>query len=126
MFVNISNHPSEKWGKAQLEAAMEYGDIVDIPFPNVKPEATCEEVRAMAEKLRLTIEQLEEVSGKDVKMIHLVGEPTLTVAAISLLIHKYHICTSTTKRIVTENADGTITKAFEFVKFREYETLSWW
>ena len=32
MFINFSNHPSEAWGKAQLNAAMEYGEVIDIPF----------------------------------------------------------------------------------------------
>ena len=37
MFINFSNHPSEAWGKTQLNAAMEYGEVIDIPFPAVNP-----------------------------------------------------------------------------------------
>ena len=35
-FVNISNHPSSKWGDAQKGAALRMGygiELFDIPFP---------------------------------------------------------------------------------------------
>ena len=35
MFINFSNHPSDAWGEVQLNAAMEYGDVMDVPFPAV-------------------------------------------------------------------------------------------
>ncbi len=39
-FINLTNHPSTKWGADQLAAAKKYGNIVDIPFPAVDPEAS--------------------------------------------------------------------------------------
>ena len=35
VFVNFTNHPSETWEEKQIEAAHQYGKIVDLPFPNV-------------------------------------------------------------------------------------------
>ena len=30
MFINLTNHPSDKWSESQRKAAEEYGEIVDI------------------------------------------------------------------------------------------------
>ena len=35
MFINISNHPSDKWSEEMIEAAQQYGQVIDIAFPNV-------------------------------------------------------------------------------------------
>lgn len=37
MLINCSNHPSRLWGDPQKEAAKVYGEIMDIPFPQVNP-----------------------------------------------------------------------------------------
>lgn len=50
MFVNFSNHPIEKWGERQLEAAKHYGEIVDIAFPHVDPECSTEKIKEIAEE----------------------------------------------------------------------------
>ena len=44
IFNNFSNHPSKAWGKTQLNAAMEYGEVIDIPFPAVNPYSNKEEI----------------------------------------------------------------------------------
>lgn len=46
IFINVSNHPSTRWDAEQMAAAG--GHVVDVPFPNVPPEATEEEVAAIA------------------------------------------------------------------------------
>ena len=48
MFINFSNHASTRWGVPQKQAAKKYGEIVDVQFPNVNPEATSEEVHELA------------------------------------------------------------------------------
>ena len=121
MFVNISNHPSSGWGEEQLESAREYGTVADLPFPNVNPEAGPLEVRDIAKELLDGVHELQRRYGEPCTMIHLVGEPTLTFAAVNLfLAHGFKVCTSTTERISVENADGTTTRRFAFVRFREY------
>ena len=37
MFVNFTKHPSGSWGAAQRRAAQVYGEILDLPFPDVPP-----------------------------------------------------------------------------------------
>lgn len=49
MFINFSNHTSKAWGKAQLNAAMEYGEVIDIPFPAVNPYSNKEEIYKICE-----------------------------------------------------------------------------
>lgn len=49
MFINFSNHPSEAWGKTQLNAAMEYGEVIDIPFPAVNLYSNEEEIYKICE-----------------------------------------------------------------------------
>ena len=38
IFINCSNHPSRYWSREQIEAAEQYGEVVDIRFPIVDPE----------------------------------------------------------------------------------------
>lgn len=119
--VNISNHPSTKWGDRQLDAAKEWccGKVIDIPFPLVPPTFTPEEVEALAKTLA------DKVTTLGCSTVHVMGESGLVFALVSLFypagIQAIH---STTERKVVEKTeeDGTVTKTavFEFVKFRAY------
>ena len=33
IFINFSNHPSDRWDDKQKKASEQYGRIKDIPFP---------------------------------------------------------------------------------------------
>ena len=46
MFINLSNHPHSGWLPEQLEAAEHYGEVVDLPFPQIPPQMTGEELDA--------------------------------------------------------------------------------
>ena len=59
MFINFSNHASTRWGVPQKQAAKKYGEIVDVQFPNVNPEATSEEVHELA---RVCAEKIMEMN----------------------------------------------------------------
>ena len=50
MFINHTNHLSQYWSHAQLTAACEYGDILDLPFPSVDPQASSSEVLELAQE----------------------------------------------------------------------------
>lgn len=52
MFVNFTNHPSGSWGAAQRRAAQVYGEILDLPFPEVPPALSAAEVAALADEWR--------------------------------------------------------------------------
>jgi len=58
MFINVSNHPSSKWNKDQLEAARTLGgEVMDVQFPAVDPHWETWEVER--EALRLFEEKIE-------------------------------------------------------------------
>ena len=48
-FVNLTNHSSELWDEKQTETARQYGEIVDMQFPNITPSASSAEIRALAD-----------------------------------------------------------------------------
>ncbi len=50
MFLNFSNHPSCLWGQEQTAAAGEFGEIADLPFPQVPAEMSSEDVRRLADQ----------------------------------------------------------------------------
>lgn len=110
--INLSNHPSSKWSQAQLNACC--NPVIDIPFPNVPPDATDEYIAIMANTLFLQIEQLEDME------IHVMGEMTLTFYLVHLLLENgYTVFASTTNRNVVEK-DGVKSVVFEFCQFRNY------
>lgn len=115
MFINLSNHPSEGWSEEQLAAAQQYGEIVDIHFPNIEPAFTSSMVSSLAD---ITVDTIIAL-GKDI-VVHIMGEMTFTYAVVSRLKALGIKClASTTERIVTEQ-DGKKISEFRFVQFREY------
>jgi hypothetical protein len=117
MFINLSNHPSSGWEKGQLTAAQRIGDIVDMPFPPVVPEASADEVKQMAREL---VEHIMEMGDPAALTVHIMGEMTLTYSIVAALSRQGVRCVaSTTERIVTE-VDGKKVSEFHFVQFREY------
>lgn len=118
LFINLTNHPSAHWSEKQLEAARGFGEIVDIPFPDILPECTAEDIRALADEYAGKIET--KFRETDVT-VHVMGEMAFTFALVSRLKEIGIRCVaSTTERIVTKNDDGTKLSEFSFVKFREY------
>lgn len=119
IFINVSNHPSSKWASEQLEAAKQFGEVIDIPFPNVAPEATEEDINQLATDILQQIDWLH-VSKDSVPVVHIMGEMTL----VYNIVTKLKSCgvttlASTTVRDVVEK-DGVKTSVFKFCKFRKY------
>lgn len=118
MFINLSNHPSDHWDKEQRKAAEKYGEIVDIPFPQVGPEASHEDILALAEECVHAIE--EKAQDADIT-VHVMGEMTLTYAIVSRLKEMGIRCVaSTTERNTVVDDNGVKTSVFVFTMFREY------
>ncbi len=120
VFINLSNHPSSKWGEKERNAAREYGDIMDIPFPEIDPEASAEKISDLAE---IYLKKIIEV---DEPVVMIQGEFTFSYALIRRIREKgITAVAGCTKRKVEERVmpDGTAVKnsVFEFVGFREYE-----
>ncbi len=133
MFLNISNHPSDKWSDKQREAALaishelnkrdedaEEGEqigIEDIPFPNIPPNATTEEVEDMAHDFarKLHNEWVYQLTA-----VHIMGELTFSFALVNKIRDSFACYAATSERNSVMNADGTKTVHFDFVQFRRY------
>ena len=119
MFINISNHSSEKWSKGQLDEAKRLaGEIRDIPFPNVPADMGEGWIRSMAQDL---CRQVLNLASFEDAVVMVQGEFSLTVSLV-LILHslKYKCVAACSERQTVENADGSKTARFEFVRFREY------
>jgi CRISPR-associated protein Csx16 len=118
VFVNISNHPSDRWSPAQRQAALRYApEIQDWPFPSVPATAETVTVVAIADDLVAAL--MREVPGVTHAMVQ--GEFTLVQALVRRLEGRGISCLSaTTRRELIEDDGGVKTTRFEFVRFREY------
>ncbi len=121
MFINFSNHPKAKWSQAQLDGTIQFGEIIDIPFPTVEATADEEKIRLLAEQY---VGKISSIAKQD-DVIMVQGEFSLTYAVITRLnALGYKVVTACSERIVTEWKDETgetIKEArFKFKRYREY------
>lgn len=119
VFINLSNHPSSKWDKNQTEAARSYGEIVDLPFPEVPAQADENDVEELA------LEYMDRIMEYRCEAVMVQGEFTLTYRLIKLLAEKQIISLAAcSERSVEEviNPDGSTSRKinFQFVRFRRY------
>ena len=119
MFINLTNHPFERWEQSQKAAAMEYGEIREYAFPNVPPEYTTQEVRKLADAIATEIAALKPSA------VLCQGEMTLTYELVRLFKQKdIKVFASCSERNTIEriNESGHAVKVSEFcfVQFREY------
>lgn len=114
MFINYSNHPSEKWEQRQREEAEKYGEIKDMPFPNIGEEWSKERVIKLAEQ------EVKKIEKEKPDCVLCQGEMTFTYALVNEL-KKIGIKTvsATSRREVIEDNGVKISK-FQFCRFREY------
>lgn len=119
MLINLSNHPYTIWSDTQQEAAKEYGEIVDLPFPEVEAAADENHIRHMADEY---LQKVKQLANGRTATIHLMGEMTLTFALVKRLQNDGFSCVaSTSKRIVNETEPDYKEVVFQFEKFRRYE-----
>lgn len=120
MLINFTNHPSSLWDAVQTEAARkEFGDIVDVTFPVITPDADEEEIERLADEY---VQKIKETAGDKTFAVHLMGEMTFTFAMLKRLQNMNITCVaSTTERNVIEMSQGKKEVQFSFVKFRHYE-----
>ncbi len=119
MLINLSNHPSVKWQSSQLSAAHNlFGEIVDVPFPSVAPDADEKDIAHLAET---ELTHISKIAPPSEAVVHIMGEMTLTYALVNLLkTAGYRCVASTTVREVYEEQPGKKTVIFQFVRFRDY------
>ncbi|MDR0891131.1 MAG: CRISPR-associated protein [Mediterranea sp.] len=117
MLINLSNHPLSTWPTTQLAAARAYGELTDLPFPNVSPDGDEAYIRTLVDTY---IYKVKELAADGDATIHVMGEMTFTYAMVNALKAQGFRCiASTTERDVVEE-NGVKTSVFRFVRFREY------
>ena len=118
VFINFTNqYPASSWDGKQLKAAQTYGQVVDLPFPNIAPAATSNELQQLADDYT---QQIRTLAGHAKATILIMGEMTFTYIMVNRLLALKMDCVATTsERIVTEQ-DGKKISIFNFVQFRKY------
>ena len=118
VFINLSNHPIANWGEAQLAAAEQYGEIEEMPFPDINPTVRQEDIYELVDEY---VNKLAERSVNSDLTVHVMGEMTFTYNLVSRLKAIGIRCVaSTTERNTYTDADGKKVSEFKFVQFREY------
>lgn len=134
MFINYTNHPSASWGEKQTDEAKKYGEIVDMPFPNISPQMTAQELMKQAKEHGdniITVVEYEENSA-----VLCQGESVFTYMLVNYLLSKklgahrwqsglrnLKVLSAVSERRVVEIVDGDVTQKkseFFFEGFREY------
>lgn len=122
MLINLSNHPSSLWSEEQRAAGLTYGEIVDVPFPPIDPEATTEEVEQLAEGYLEKCKQL--LPDRSGSALLVTGELTFCFSLVQMLLAEGYICLApTSKRNVIEEGDTKIAQ-YTFKQFREYKLIN--
>jgi len=119
VFINFSNHPSANWSKEQVTEALKYGEIIDIPFPEVDPELDPDGIS------RLACEYVEKILVHKPAAVMCQGEMTLSFKVVEMLKSKgiLVLAACSAREVSSETLeDGSVVKThkFRFVRFRSY------
>lgn len=120
MFINLSNHPSERWGRKQAQTALEFGNIEDIHFPQIDPNEDEGEVKKLAVHYHNKIVALLHDSAEEKHAVHIMGESTFCFFLVTLLKARDITCVASTTERVVKEINGEKISTFNFVKFRRY------
>lgn len=123
MLINLSNHPYAQWSDSQKQAALLYGECVDLPFPPVGPQGDEEYIERLAEEYRHQVCRIAAESHDKIT-VHLMGEMTFVYALLEKLKQDNIRCiASTTERQAHDLGNGRKDTQFNFVRFRAYYSL---
>jgi len=120
MLINLTNHPFEQWNDTQKQAAMQFGECVDLPFPFVDPTADKTEIDALSDQYLEKI--LDMAQNEDAEIVvHLMGEMSFVYTLLEKLrVRNILSVLSTTERVSVDLGDGERVIKFNFVRFRSY------
>lgn len=115
MLLNLSNHPSDNWSPEQMKTALHhYGSVQDLPFPQIDPKASSDQIAQLAEEFEFKIREINP------DVVHIMGEMTFTFQLVNRLKAIGISCVaSTTQRIIQQEENQKIS-IFQFVQFRSY------
>jgi hypothetical protein len=120
MLINLSNHSLESWSAVQRKAATVYGETIDLPFPNIDPWWSDEEIAQLADAYEEKVLQLFEIQSSSREVVHLMGEMTFCFALLKKLQKRGISCVaSTSERVAKVDGQSKISE-FRFCRFREY------
>lgn len=119
MFINHTNHPSERWSMEQKKAAESFGEIRDVPFPGIEPDMSAGTVRELARG------QAEKFIALAPAAVLCQGEFTYTYHLVRYLqeagILVLAACSERISReVIDEQHVSHKTSEFHFVQFRSY------
>lgn len=119
VFVNLSNHPSADWSEEQKNAALAYGEIIDVSFPSVPPSCSDKAMQKLADKAFGAVVKAAYPASE--VTVHVMGEMTLTYRIVNKLKTRGIRClASTSDRVANDLGNGEKISQFHFVEFREY------
>lgn len=114
--VNISNHPSDKWSEDQKVG---FEKIIDIVFPGISLQ---DNVEIIADDIYTKIHDGLKLMPWDAAIM-VQGQHVATFAIVACLLNAgYKVLSAYTKRIVTDNPDGSKTSIFRFGGYQEYRS----
>ena len=119
MFYNLSNHPHANWGNVQLDAARKWGDIEDVPFPEVNAQLDEQDI------LRAAQECVNKIKLSTGDAIFVAGEYGAVFPIIDELLNQGKTVLSTasdgktTYRTIGNGTNERIIH-FNFLKFIPY------
>jgi hypothetical protein len=119
MLINFTNHPSSKWSAEQTAVASTYGEILDIPFPDIDPLGSEQYIAKLVETYA------KEITGRNPAAVLCQGEMTFAFSVAQKLVNRgTTVLAACSKREATEKTDtegmATKTAEFKFVRFRKY------
>ena len=117
LFLNLSNHPSSAWSDEQLAAARQYGEVEDMEFPAIGPDADEAAIVALAEEYE---KKIMDLAKNKHLTVHIMGEMTFTFCLVERLKRKGIDCVASTTNRQVEERDGQKVSTFQFVRFRNY------
>lgn len=114
-FVNFSNHPSTAWTKQQFDAALQYGPVIDLPFPPVDPFMNEADLRHLAEV------KVGEILALKPAAVMCQGEFGLSFSVTQKLLSAgVTVLYACSERNV--HVEGNVKSVrFDFVQFRRFE-----
>jgi len=122
MLINLSNHPAAKWSSQQLTAALIYGKIIELPFPDVDPSGDEEYIRTLCEEYLQKIDDISRDLACHVSeiVVHIMGEMTFTFTMVNSLQKQGIMCIASATERVSSEENGVKISEFRFVQFRKY------
>jgi hypothetical protein len=118
IFINFSSYPSNRWEEKKLEAAKQFGEIIDIPFPSIPDGKTIREIEDMAKAKEKEI--LEMAAGNDTTIL-VTGEPVYTFSLLRLLKADGIRCVvSSAKEVVKDLGNGEKIGQIKFLRFLKF------